>query len=192
MRIEIIGNIASGKSTLAHLLSDSILGIFENSEKNPFLKSFYQAPGLYSLETEITFTLQHYHEIKKKLDVDTICDFSLLLDLAYADVTLSADRRRIYSKIYSELEAELGHPEFLIYLRCPEEVLMERIVERGREFEKNISIEYLGALRKSIEMNVKQVPSQTEIIEIDSRALDFAHDASSILKVRELILESSR
>lgn len=68
MRIEICGGIASGKTTLAKLLEENGIGkaIYENFEKNPFWEAFYKNPSKYAFETEIAFTLQHYHEIKKK------------------------------------------------------------------------------------------------------------------------------
>ena len=157
MRIEVIGNIASGKTTLAHLLTETITGTFENFQANPFWESFYQAPDVYSFETEITFTLQHYHQIKRNISLgsDFICDYSLILDLSYANVTLQDERHRIYIEVLKELQNEIGLPDVLVSLRCSEEELLSRIFDRGREIEKSIGIDYLRSLSKSINENIK-------------------------------------
>ena len=47
MRLEIIGNIASGKTTLACLLEDRFKGTFENFKENPFWESFYETPEIW-------------------------------------------------------------------------------------------------------------------------------------------------
>ena len=93
-RIEICGNIASGKTTLARGLSKKgFLAIEENFEKHPFLADFYINQTYFAFETELLFALQHYHDIKKApTDRDLVCDYSLYLDRAYADVTLNKNK----------------------------------------------------------------------------------------------------
>ena len=86
-RIEVCGGIASGKTTFSELMRNiGIQPLFENFRANPFWKTFYSDSGKYTFEKEITFILQHYHQIKyeyKKNKIN-ICDYSLLLDIAYA------------------------------------------------------------------------------------------------------------
>lgn len=192
MRIEIIGNIASGKTTLAHLLAESMEGVFENFQANPFWESFYQAPDVYSFETEITFTLQHYHQIKRELLLkhNFACDFSLALDRSYADVTLEGKKHDIYIQILNELESEVGNPDALVFLSCPEDELMQRIRARGRHSEKSIQKNYLEDMSSSINRNVNQIANKTRVIRINSNKLDFAHDQSSVSEVLDIILTS--
>lgn len=137
-------------------------------------------PEFYSFETELTFTLQHYHQIKKSMSSgdDFICDFSLTLDRSYADVTLSEARNRIYRDVLDELVDEVGKPDVLVYLKCPEHVLLKRILSRGRETEKSITIDYLESLTESIENNVKLLGNEINLVVLDSEAIDFAHDGT--------------
>ena len=176
VRCEIIGNIASGKTTLVNLMSQSITGVLENFQENPFWQSFYQSPELYSFETELTFTLQHYHQIKNNLYDNTnfICDFSLYLDRSYADVTLKTPRKNIYLNVLDELIQEVGYPDLLIYLKCPENSLLDRIQARGRINEKKITLNYLQAVASSIENNIKSFSQQSELIILNSEDLDVA------------------
>jgi deoxyguanosine kinase len=190
LRIEIIGNIASGKTTLANVLSGKFQSILENFQENPFWESFYQAPDVYSFETEITFTLQHYHQIKEEITKQTsfVCDFSLTLDRSYADVTLHNKRLDIYKMLLEELVSEIGPPDVLIYLECRENELLERIRRRGRNTEKTISIDYLKSLSTSIHDNVARVGKSARVIRIDSAAIDFAHLEKGRASVEKMIL----
>ena len=93
MRIEICGGIASGKTTFAALVSRiGYESISESFVTNPFWDAFYSEPGSYIFETEITFALQQYHQVKKQLGAakPIVCDYSfiwisLMLELACKD-----------------------------------------------------------------------------------------------------------
>lgn len=185
MLIEICGGIASGKTTLCR--SISALGgsaVYENFQKNPFLDLFYKDQKSFSFETEITFLLQHYSSIKiASKACPIICDFSLVQDLAYADVNLVGTRHQIFCSIEEELRAEIGFPDLLIYLTCPNNVLLERISARNRDAEKSITTEYLNALNSALEHRVKQI---SNIVVIDSNKIDFRDSLPQISKLEKI------
>ncbi|MFN3309616.1 MAG: deoxynucleoside kinase, partial [Anaerolineales bacterium] len=51
-----------------------------------------------------------------------------------------------YNELYQVLCESLPSPDLLIYLRAPVKVLHDRIVQRGREYERRISPDYLRQL----------------------------------------------
>lgn len=183
-RIEICGNIASGKTTLClGMGAKSFQPLYEDFQKNPFFNDFYDDPAAYSFETEITFLLQHYHLIKKQKNNSLlVCDYSLLLDLAYADVNLSGQRLKIFIDIVEELHKEIDLPKKIIYLICPEEVLLQRIINRSREAESTITLDYLTSLSQAISKRIGEFSHKVPIITIDSHAIDFR---SGIEKIKE-------
>jgi deoxyadenosine/deoxycytidine kinase len=187
-RIEICGNIASGKTTLCQgMAKKGYLPIFEDFQINPFFKDFYTDPVAYSFETEVTFLLQHYNLIKKqKGEALLASDYSLLLDMAYADVNLAGNRLKIFFEIVTELQKELGLPSKIIHLVCPEEVLLKRIIRRSREAETSITIEYLNSLSKAISLRVKDFPSQVPVLTIDSHAIDFTRGIEDIQELEPI------
>jgi len=188
-RIEICGNIASGKTTLCQgMAKKGYLPIFEDFQINPFFKDFYTDPVAYSFETEVTFLLQHYNLIKKQKGESFLAsDYSLLLDMAYAEVNLAGNRLKIFFEIVTELQKELGLPSKIIHLVCPEEVLLKRIIRRSREAETSITIEYLNSLNKAILLRVKDFSSQIPVITINSHVINFTQGIENIHEVESIL-----
>src|SRR5919112_1455167 len=179
-RIEICGGIASGKTTLATLMSKAgYETAFEHFKSNPFIQNFYSDPDLYSFETEICFLLQHYSQIKTTSLSSPIivCDYSLYLDLSYAYVTLRRSHLSTFNTVYNTVTKEVGQPTLLVHLRCGAKAEMERIRLRQRPMEHSISIEYLERINSSLEGYVAQARKQTKVIELDSENLDFARES---------------
>jgi deoxyadenosine/deoxycytidine kinase len=181
-RIEVCGGIASAKTTVAVLLQRlGFTPIFENFEASPFLDAFYHDPARYTFETEVSFLLQHYHQIKKESvpDIGSACDFSMILDLAYARMGLNGTKLHAFSAVYEEVERELGYPLLLVHLKCDAETQLGRIRSRSREIEASITIEFLEKLNNAVETEVVAAQQDMEVISIDSAAIDFANDEAA-------------
>jgi deoxyadenosine/deoxycytidine kinase len=187
---EICGGIASGKTTLAILLGQTrISSCLENFQSNPFWKAFYADPIGTAFETEISFLLQHYHEIKtaSKQESAFACDFSLLLDRAYAQVTLNEEKRAAFLAVYQVIRRELPPPNLVIHLVCAPEVELERIRRRGRDVEQSITVDYLSAINKALAKVIKTETGGWNVLSIDSVKLDFANDEHDKQHVLELV-----
>ena len=192
--IEVCGGIASGKTTFASLFESTNLGVFlEKFQSNPFWKSFYEDPVAFSFETEITFLLQHYHQIKIgfKESSTFICDFSLFLDLAYADVTLSSRKHDIFQDVYQEILRELFFPNLLIFLDCTAEIQLERIISRARKPEASITLEYLNAVNEALVKRITEFSKKSQVLIIDSGREDFASDEIIQKELVKLVLDQT-
>jgi deoxyadenosine/deoxycytidine kinase len=177
-RIEVCGGIAAGKTTFASLMKKINLNIiYEAFKKNPFWKAFYRNPGIYIFETEITFLLQHYHQIKDGIESGKkfICDFSFLLDLAYAKIGLTGTKLKAFECVYDEIRDEVALPHLIVYLKCDAETELKRIRERDRAEESSINLEFLSALNEALHNEVETFQGITPVITIDSGKKDFAN-----------------
>jgi deoxyadenosine/deoxycytidine kinase len=189
-RIEICGGIASGKTTLAKLLQGAdLISIFEDFRKNPFYRAFYCDPAETAFETELTFLLQHYHQEKDAArHMKSFCaDFSMVLDDAYACVTLTSEKLRLFRSVQKHIETELPSRALLVHLQCPPEVELKRIRRRRRLAERTITLAYLSKINGALDTRAESLSRSERVLVIDSDVLDFAHYPDAQADVRRRI-----
>ena len=170
-RIEICGAIASGKTTLANAFLKAGYNIeFEDFSKISMLDDFYADPLSVSFETEISFTLQHYYQIKKALRTGeyVICDFSSVDDYAFALAILNEKEMGIYNRIFAYVIEQIGKPQKLIRLYASENELLSRIKKRGRENEQSISKSSLLRFEESLSIAIEQFYADVPLIKINT------------------------
>ena len=89
--------------------------------------------------------------------------------------------------VHEETQKIVGAPDFLIYLKCDPGEELRRIRRRRRSPERSITMGYLTALNAALASRVALQSAHTEIIEIDSGRIDFAHDKDARKKILALI-----
>lgn len=193
MHIEVCGGIASGKTTFASLLSQ--LGfdpIYESFQSNPFWEAFYTVPVKYNFETEVCFMLQHYHQIKKQdpKGKKLACDYSFLLDIAYAQMGLKGSQLKAFMRVYEEIAKELPQPALIIHLQCNASTELERIRKRARAVEESITLDFLDTLNKAVANEVSKFSNQLKIITIDSNLKNFVDDAKIRTEMLNLVADA--
>jgi deoxyadenosine/deoxycytidine kinase len=192
-RIEVCGGIASGKTTFAILMKRiGIEPILENFRTNPFWQAFYSDPGKYTFETEISFMLQHYHQIKREYGNGKIkiCDFSFFLDIAYTEIGLKDSKLKAFHTVYNEIKQELSPPALLVYLNCDAETELERIRNRGRAVEKSINLEFLDVLNKAVKLQVENAKKKIDVISVDSAQKNFVENELVKQELTDLVFNS--
>lgn len=180
-RIEICGGIAAGKTSLAQILEkEGFLAIYERFEDNPFLSKFYtDSEEDNILETEMVFALLHYNWIKRKQNEGNIvCDYSLFQDYCYAVNNLKNEEIVTFENLYNYLIKRILPADLIIYLKCNVDCLLQRIKERNRKMEQNISREYLQSNIDTIE---KYLYSQDNILIIQSDKYDFIKNDKDVV-----------
>jgi deoxyguanosine kinase len=191
MRIEICGGLGSGKTTFALMLkSDILTPVLENFKSNPFWEPFYKNPGQFVFETEITFLLQHYHQIKVGGDMPLVCDFSFYQDLAFARMGLTGKRLSIFEATLKECIEEVGVPDLTICLQCAPNTLKERILKRGRKEEDNVTVEFLEMLNAAVYREFGTISPTQKTILIDSEKQNFELDGEVIQTLKMKISKS--
>jgi deoxyadenosine/deoxycytidine kinase len=193
MRIEISGGIASGKTSLAKLLASKGLDcIFEDFNANPFWETYFSDPSRFYFETELTFFLQHYHEIKISKSKKLLCDYALCQDRAYTKIGVahSPSRLNAFNHVYEELVKEIGVPDVIIHLECKIKTLLNRIEKRGRKEEQGITGDFLEKLENNIIFELNAMKQGTKIIYVNSEEKDFLINQENKNEVIDLILGS--
>jgi deoxyguanosine kinase len=176
-RLEICGGIASGKTTLAKLLKRAgFTPVLEEFQRNPFLSAFYSNQVRYAVETELSFLLQHFHAIKKSASSPAVraCDFSFVLDHAYAKVTLPVRQQRQFGTVLRWLIEDVAEAPLLVHLICPPAIELRRIRRRGRVSERGVSEAYLADVNNQLADLVSR--AKAKVFVLDSNAVNFSTD----------------
>ncbi len=148
--IVIEGPIGVGKTTLARRLAETLeTGLMlEHVEDNPFLPKFYETPKTTALPTQLYFLFQRAKQMESLRQTDLfkpkqVADFLLEKDRLFASATLADDELDLYNQVYERLTLKAPVPDLVVYLQAPVESLMQRVLQRGHDYEKNMEAHYL-------------------------------------------------
>ncbi len=190
--IVIEGNIGSGKTTLAKILSE-LWGtrlILENFADNPFLPKFYENPEKHAFALELSFLAERYHQNRNELNrtdlfrPGVVADYSFAKSLIFAKINLHEDEFELYQSLFHIIHGRLPKPDLLVYLHCNEEKSLRQIASRGRAYETVIELEYLQKITSGYFDYFKQQPDLTILI-IETDNIDFVasqHDLTKLIR----------
>lgn len=201
--ISIAGNIGSGKSSLTRLLAKRFnwLPYYESVNDNPYLSDFYADMNRWSFNLQIYF-LAHRFNIHKDINDkpnSVIQDRSIYEDVEIFALNLHklgkmSDRDyQTYSSLFKEMTSYLTPPDVLVYLKADINTLVNQIKKRGRDFEKDIDIDYLMLLNESYKNWIDRYDYGKKLI-VETDNLDFVNsdkDFDSIIDYieKELLLD---
>ncbi len=147
------GVIGVGKTSLARLLAERLNAklILEEPEANPFLEDFYEDPHRYAFQTQMFFLVSRYQDLKERAQADLfhegiVSDYMFQKDRIFANINLSDRELLLYDRVAPLLEADLARPDLVVYLQANPDVLMRRIEQRGRPYEKLMDPKYVATL----------------------------------------------
>jgi len=191
--LAIEGNIGSGKTTLASMLSMDYNArlILEEFSDNPFLPKFYQEPEKNAFPLELFFMAERYHQLKelKLQDLfqpNIVSDYFFVKSKLFAQNNLKQDELQLFNRLFDIMLSSLSKPDILLYLYADVDRLQKNIKKRGREFEQNISDEYLQNIQeKYLDFLKKQ--NDFPVLMLDVTDVDFVSDVSIYKKINELL-----
>jgi deoxyadenosine/deoxycytidine kinase len=161
MHIAIAGNIGSGKTTLAGLLSKHYNweAHYEDVETNPYLNNFYEDMQRWSFNLQIYFLNSRFRQIVdiRKSGRTVIQDRTIYEDAyifapnLHAMGLMSTRDFENYSSLFELMSSFIQPPDLLIYLKAGVPTLVSQIQKRGREYENSIRLDYLKRLNERYE-----------------------------------------
>ena len=191
--IAIEGPIGVGKTSLAKLLSKRLSAklILEKFEDNPFLSEFYNDPTRFAFQTQLFFLLQRYQQQQDIRQVDMfhnllISDYMFIKDRLFASLNLDDKEMNLYDSIANMMERNVINPDLIIYLQADTATLMKNIDKRGRNFESNISYEYINELNEIYTVYFFRY-NDTPLVIINTNNIDFVHNPGDLDQVIQYI-----
>ena len=199
--IAVAGNIGVGKSTLVSLLSERLgwKPFYEPVEENPYLADFYKDMNAWAFHSQIYFLTRRLRIHRQLIDHDNsaIQDRSVYEDAEvfahnlYRQGWIRERDYKSYRDLYQVLIEFLPPPDLVIYLRASVPTLLGRIRSRGRDYERQISTDYLLQLNELYESWIENF-SLCPVLTVPADDLDYvsipAHLDLILLKVDEKLM----
>ena len=188
------GVIGVGKTTLARLLTEKVDAklVLEQPELNPYLKDFYRDPQRYAFQIQIFFLLSRYRQLLNIPQQDLfhkylIADYIFAKDKIFAFMNLEPRDLILYERVVTLMEKELPKPDLVIYLQSTTEKLVANIKKRNKEYEKNISTEYIKKLNEAYNDFFFRY-TETPLLVINTSEIDFVHNVDDLDDLLQQIL----
>lgn len=187
--VAIEGVIGVGKTSLAHLLEELLNAklVMEKFDENPFLPDFYLDPERYAFQTQLFFLLSRYRQQQELRQTEVfhklvISDYMFVKDRLFASLNLDDKEMSLYDSVAKILEKNILNPDLVIYLQAETPKLMERITLRGRDFEKNMSPDYIDALNQVYNEYFFRY-QESPLLIINTNDIDFVHNEEDLEEV---------
>ena len=185
-QLAIAGNIGAGKTTMTERLSSffKLEPIYESVDDNPYLNDFYQDMNRWSFNLQIFFLHKRFSKqielMKRKKGF--IQDRSIyedreifarnLKDLKF----MSEIDWNTYKSLFEDMVQFIDKPDLIIYLKASTETLISRIENRNRDFEKDISSEYIHSLNIYYDQWISKIPKKRVMV-IDTNNFNIFKDS---------------
>jgi deoxyadenosine/deoxycytidine kinase len=196
--VAVAGNIGVGKSTLVALLCQRLdwQPFYEPVADNPYLADFYKDMSSWSFHSQIFFLTHRLRAHRQLLDHPT----SVLQDrTVYEDAEIFAENLyrqglihprdyHTYRELYEVLTDFLPPPDLVLYLRASVPTLLSRISNRGRDYERQITFEYLSQINTLYEEWIARF-SLCPVLTVPSDDLDYVANSRHLNLIVEKVQE---
>jgi deoxyadenosine/deoxycytidine kinase len=196
MHIAITGNIGAGKTTLATLLSKHYDWevLYEAVEGNPYLADFYGDMERWAFNLQMFFLKSRFEQVleiqesnKKYIQDRTIYEDAFIFAKNLNESKLMSDvDYKTYKDFFDLMMSLIKPPDLMIYLKADLPKLIKQIKNRGRDFENNISEQYLTDLNRHYEDFINTF-KDCKVLIINVDGLDYVNNQDDFKNVIEQV-----
>ncbi len=187
--IAVAGNIGAGKTTLSTQLAKYFNWSvhYEDADDNPYLADFYNDMQRWAFNLQIYFLNSRYKQVLKILNGEktviqdrTIYEDAHIFAPNLHEMGLMSTRDfDNYQDLFATMSSQISGPDLLIYLRASIPTLVSRIHERGRDYEGNMSLDYLKKLNQRYENWISGY-QEGKLLIIDADNVDFINNPEDL------------
>ena len=180
--VAVAGNIGVGKSTLVEMLCVRMgwEPFYEPVAENHYLVDFYKDMDAWSFHSQVFFLphrlRSHYnlwqHPPSVVQDRSVYEDAEIFAQNLYLQGHIQLRDYQTYRDLYETTMRFLPPPDLVIYLRASVPTLRNRISNRGRDYERTITPEYLHGLNNLYEQWIDNF-TLCPILAVPADDLDF-------------------
>ena len=163
---------------------------------NPFLEKFYKSPDTYAFTLEMSFMAERYSQLMNELQNRdlfkdfAVADYYFMKSLIFSSVTLTNDEYNLYRKFFDIIYARLPRPDLYVYLHKSPSNLKRQIDMRGRDYERDIQLNYLEKITNAYFQYFKQ-QSEFPVVIVDTNNIDFVENKKDYYKLCDVIFQNT-
>ena len=197
--IGVAGNIGSGKTTLTEKLSRdlNIDAYYESVDKNPYLEDFYNNMKRWSFNLQVYFLSKRYkvHNRINENEKSAIQDRTIYEDAEIFAKNLFKSGKMTkrdwnnYKELYSILLENIEHPDLIIYLNTDVNTLLNRIRDRGRNYETEVTSSYLEELNELYKDWIEKEKKQYNVITVETNNFNIYKDEKKYTQILNRVRE---
>lgn len=194
--LAIAGNIGVGKSTLTGLLAEAFgwEPFYEANAENPYLADFYADMQRWGFHSQVFFLgkrLEHHRQLLDHpnsvvQDRTVYEDAEIFARNLYEQGRMSDRDYDAYRRLYQAISAFVPPPDLIIYLQASVDMLVERIAQRGREYERSISHDYLAQLNRLYDEWIAKWTA-CPVLWVPADGTDWQHNADDLARLVEQV-----
>jgi deoxyadenosine/deoxycytidine kinase len=178
------GNIAVGKSTAAELVATGMPAhlFTESVSDNPYLERYYADVAVWAFHLNMYFLARRASQVLEAASLGQLAvldrsfyEDRIFVEQAHAARWTALETVAIFRQLDNVLDQLLPRPAVLVYLHAPVPVLMQRIQQRARPFETNITESFLADLQGRYDAWIDSY-SYSPVIRLDTQLHDIQRD----------------
>lgn len=194
--IAVAGNIGCGKTSLCEILGKHYQWevLYEDTSTNPYLSDFYYDMTRWSFNLQVYFLNSRFRQI---VDIQKGKDTVIQDRTIYEDAHIFAPNlhemglmsKRDFDNYFSLFEimmSTIRPPDLVIYLKASIPTLVQHIQLRGRNYEGNMSLDYLKKLNQRYDDWIEDY-KHSPVIVIPTDQLDFINNSEHLGQVIDLV-----
>ncbi|HTU02616.1 MAG TPA: deoxynucleoside kinase [Candidatus Sulfotelmatobacter sp.] len=154
--IVVEGPIGVGKTSLTERLAHRLGAqtLLEVADDNPFLPAFYKDRRRYAFQAQLWFLLNRFRQQQELAQTDLfhrtlISDYLFAKDKIFAYLNLEDHELALYERVHGLLQVQVPVPDLVIFLQADTEALLQRIGQRGKPYERDLSRGYVKELNEA-------------------------------------------
>lgn len=152
--ISVTGIIGAGKSSVAKAIAEltEYTLVEEDFGANPFLEGYYEDHAKHAAQMQMWFLMRRLEQLVALPDGQYVIDqplgaFGYVFPMMQHNAGfLDVDVTDAIHRLWRYFEQSLDYTQFCVYLTVEVDEALKRIKQRGREYEQDISAEYLSNL----------------------------------------------
>ena len=197
--IAIVGNVGTGKSTLARLIrkrTDCLLYL-EDPRDYPFLRLFFVAPHAWGFANELQFIITKFaqqahirsQQQRAVQEMHALATHAIWTPMLHEIGYISQAQMAVMDRVFEVLAAApVSVPDLTVILQASVATLVRRIKKRGRDYEE-IDPQFARVI-EIVDRNLARFVETTSdtLLLVDTETLDFTKGSAEVEALLDDIL----